>query len=95
MRFEQTYATRSFRSDAIDFGRQLRVTSFQCFGQGDAVNILEMVLEILNGVKRYDALWVWAICRLGIAEGLNMALDVLLPAKSIEKLIESLRCRQF
>ncbi len=58
------------------------------------MNVLEMVLEILNGVKRYDALWMRTICRLDIAEGLNMALDVLLPAKSIEKLIESLRCRQ-
>ena len=94
MRFEQTCAARSFRSDAIDIRRQLRVTSFQCFGRSDAVNILEVVLKVLNGVKRYDALWVRTICRLGIVEGLNMALDVLLPAKSIEKLIESLRCRQ-
>ena len=53
-----------------------------------------MVLEILNGVKGYNALRVRTIYCLDIAKGLNMVLDVLLPAKSIEKLIESLRCRQ-
>ena len=58
------------------------------------MDILEVVSKVLNRVKRYDVLWVRTICRLGIVEGLNMALDVLLPAKSIEKLIESLICRQ-
>lgn len=58
------------------------------------MDILKVVLEILNGVKRYNALWVRATCCTGIVEGLDMALDVFQPAKSIEKLIDSLRGRQ-
>ena len=51
-------------------------------------------MEILNRVKRCDALQVRAFWGLVFVRGLNIALDVFLPAKSIKELVKSLRRRQ-